>query len=274
MPPETPMAKSTAATRRPSARKRRQALAEIAIQLRDANLHAYRRWAKRAAAVGGPIRDLIRFASWYQPAIDAWVEAASVTGHWQPSKEQPWEGSQHCRAEDPDAVLAHLRDSDGTQVHVRAVNDGISVALRAEFCRMTVPDSSVERVWTDDQRLTYAELLAGVSCPGCGRPLQMRPPSGDEIAILDEDAIKSENAEFLARHAGCGAMLWSIAGEEIAHCSRCCPPPPLAPSTMSKIANIIGPMLADHEIQKAKLSKRWVAAGADQRPDQAGRKRR
>jgi hypothetical protein len=268
------MAKPTAVTRRPSARKRRQALAEIAIPLRDANLHAYRRLAKRAAAVGGPGRDLIRYASWYKPAIEAWVEAASVTGLWQPSKEQPWEGTQHCRAEDPDTVLAHLRDSDGMQVHFRAVNDGIGVALCAEFCRMTLPDSSVERVWTDDQRLTYGDLLAGVPCRGCGRPLQRRPSSGYEMAILDEHAIKSENAEFLARHAGCGAMRWSIADEEIIHCSRCCPPPPLAPSTISKIAKIIGPMFADHELQKEKLSKRWIAAGADQRPDQTGRNRR
>jgi hypothetical protein len=252
---------------RQRARERQMALDSIDIPLSGGSLRSFQGWAKRTSAVGGPARDYIRFATWYLPALNAWIAAASKVGLWRHSKEQRPD-LNHCRAEDPDAVLGHLREADGTLVHFRVVSDGSSVVVRAEFCRRGLPDSAFDHLWTDDQRLTYKELEAGVPCRGCGRPICPSPldvVGNDMPAIPDKVLIELDDAAFIARHAACGATRWSLQGARTTHCSRCCPPPPLSPATINRVADIFASAVADQRHQEDENLRRWnLAALGDQ----------
>ncbi len=94
-------------------------------------------------------------------------------------------------------------------------------------------------VWSDDDRLTWEELVGGVPCQGCGRPLL-----GEETLQCDgepwmtyRERMKPIEDEFQLRHPGHGSR-WTAGGGPI-HCSRCCPPPPLSPEQITQIRAIL-----------------------------------
>jgi hypothetical protein len=44
---------------------------------------------------------------------------------------------------------------------------------------------------------------------------------------------------YLQDHLSCHSLRWTWAGATVTHCGSCCPPPPLAPGTLAKIAHLL-----------------------------------
>ena len=96
-------------------------------------------------------------------------------------------------------------------------------------------------LWTNDDRLSWEELVGGVPCQGCGQPIL-----GDETGQRDREPwadyrerINPIEEEFRLRHPD-HALSWMAGGGPI-HCSRCCPPPPLSPEQIAQISRILNP---------------------------------
>ena len=96
-------------------------------------------------------------------------------------------------------------------------------------------------LWTNDDRLSWEELVGGVPCQGCGQPIL-----GDETSQHDREPwveyrerMKPIEEEFRLRHPEHGSSR-TVGGGPI-HCSRCCPPPPLSPEQIAQISRILNP---------------------------------
>ena len=97
-------------------------------------------------------------------------------------------------------------------------------------------------LWTNDDRLSWEELVGGVPCQGCGQPIL-----GDETGQRDREPWadyrerrKPIDEEFRLRHPDHG-LSWTVGSGPI-HCSRCCPPPPLSPEQIAQISRILNPL--------------------------------
>lgn len=97
--------------------------------------------------------------------------------------------------------------------------------------------------WTDDMRLTYAEYTAGAACRGCGRELLTAPSwSGagkGTMYYTDEERAEADAEErvYQELHGDCRAARWRIQG--VTHCMHCCPPPPLSPEQIDRVAQLL-----------------------------------
>lgn len=247
---------------------RRTNLAAITIPIHGADLRGFRAWAKRAAAVGEPLSAVADYGDWFGRARDAWVAVATEKGMWTPSTHSSHDARTYCHSKEPDRLLGHVADADGTVFHLMVDESPGGVALRAAYCRTTVADEVLDHTWTNDQRLTYEEVLAGEPCRGCGRPLYGGPES--DVPLIDRSpeqqaAIDAEEASFRAIHPECKAMRWSVHGGGILHCGRCCPPPPLGPATIERIAPLLARMLLDHRRKEDERARRWESAGRARR---------
>jgi hypothetical protein len=96
-------------------------------------------------------------------------------------------------------------------------------------------------LWTNDDRLTWEELVGRVPCQGCGQPIlgeETSQRNGEPWADYRERKKPIEE-EFGLRHPQHGSS-WTAGGGPI-HCSRCCPPPPLSPEQIAHINRILNP---------------------------------
>ncbi|WP_448810379.1 hypothetical protein [Agromyces bauzanensis] len=90
--------------------------------------------------------------------------------------------------------------------------------------------------------LTYAELLAGEPCRGCGNAiiddLGDRPPL---VKMTDEERLEYQRLDeaFARVHVDCHEARWSMAGSQAIHCCNCCPPPPMSPRQIEGISAIL-----------------------------------
>jgi hypothetical protein len=244
-------------------RSRRSRLAAITVPIRGGDLRGYRAWSKRDASVGGPLSALAGFGEWFPRARDAWISEAVEAGLWTPSNHGSHDAKTYCRAAEPDRVLGHVADADGTVFHLVVDDAPRSVSLRAAYCRTTVADEVLDHTWTDDQRLTYEDVVAGEPCRGCGRPLHGGPEL--DVAVMhrtpeQQTAIETEESAFRSLHPDCKAMRWSIHGGGVLHCGRCCPPPPLDPATIERVAPLLARMLVDHRNRQDQLARKWGSA--------------
>lgn len=94
-------------------------------------------------------------------------------------------------------------------------------------------------VWTEDDRLSWEELVGGVPCQGCGMAV-----TGDETDQRDgepwpayRERRQPIEIEFKSRHPDHGTR-WTAGGGPL-HCSRCCPPPPLSLQQIERITQIL-----------------------------------
>jgi hypothetical protein len=96
--------------------------------------------------------------------------------------------------------------------------------------------------WTQADRLTWEKYQAGAPCPGCGLPYL-----GDEreeahgtgwMTVKQLTAHDDDDVEYLRRHGKCRSHRHSVSRSLVTHCGHCCPPPPLSPSQVEKIAAI------------------------------------
>jgi hypothetical protein len=83
-----------------------------------------------------------------------------------------------------------------------------------------------------------ARMLEGLLTTGCVK----QAPNG--LVITDRGrgvlADRREDEAFLARHRDCHTHRHGVAGGPL-HCGRCCPPPPLSPEVLAKIAVLLRP---------------------------------
>lgn len=241
--------------------RRRRSLAAIEIPLTGTALRSYRSWERKARIAGGAVRQFVPFATWFPPAKDAWLARAQEAGLWSSSTEARPDGSS-CHAPDADAVLDHVRDTDGTTFHLFVVDTGTATAFKGAWCGSGLPDSFLECHWQDDQRLLYDEMLTGQPCRGCGRPLiggprwvPIRDRSPDEAA-----ALEAEEAAFRALHPDCRAAHWTVGYGYLIHCARCCPPPPMSPATWKQVNDLLSRFSAEHRERERAAARHWREA--------------
>jgi hypothetical protein len=246
-------------TPRPRKRRIRSPLERIAIPLTPAEVTEYAAWRERQQSLGVPALHVLRFATWYGPAVSRWVTLAVEAGFW--GEQEQWDDGRDNYCRRPDVGLAHRTGDDRLTVHLEVEEDASGARLVVRYCRIAAPAMPPPR-WTDAQRLSFEELVSGVACRGCGRgcsggpewkPLMQRDPE-------DQVALDAEDAAFKQLHPDCGATRWSISGGGVTHCSVCCPPPPFGPDQTRHIARLLVEAATAAAVRDQDLERRWLEA--------------
>lgn len=88
----------------------------------------------------------------------------------------------------------------------------------------------------------YARMVEQLLAAGCVE----QTPSGLAITDRGRSALvdRREDEAFLVGHRDCHAIRHGVAGGPV-HCGHCCPPPPLSPEVLAKLAILLRPMLAE-----------------------------
>jgi hypothetical protein len=81
--------------------------------------------------------------------------------------------------------------------------------------------------WMPYKLLSYEQVMAGVPCPGCGRPW-----------VGPQDDIDTDVERWRALHDGCHAGRNGYTSAPV-HCMRCCGVPPPSPAQLEAIALIL-----------------------------------
>ncbi|GAA2293767.1 hypothetical protein SVIO_072560 [Streptomyces violaceusniger] len=111
-----------------------------------------------------------------------------------------------------------------------------------------------ERWKREGTRLSWADYVAGKPCRGCGEPMQ--DGLGDWYPLMklsESEKREYEEADrrFRERHADCRGGRWSISGSRGTHCGFCCPPPPMSPKQLEKLARLLASWPSREERKKA-----------------------
>ena len=109
--------------------------------------------------------------------------------------------------------------------------------------------------------LTYEQTMAGVPCPGCGRPWTGPPDEFD----ADERRWEEEHGEC---HAGRNSL-----GEGPTHCLRCCGFPAISPEILAKVRGIFT-QAAKRVEEKRQSEDRESPEALQERAEKEGIKRR
>ena len=100
--------------------------------------------------------------------------------------------------------------------------------------------------------LTYEQYRAGQPCPGCGRPYVDAEPFEPKGTMFFSDSERArydaEEARFKEAHPSCGSHSHGVSGSLTKHCGKCCPPPPLSPAQLDRLATLLRTPTPDHEL--------------------------
>lgn len=102
-------------------------------------------------------------------------------------------------------------------------------------------------------RLTWEEVMAGEPCRGCGEPMYDLLGDWPALMELSEDERReydAAEARFNEKHPDCGSSRWGYQGSRVTHCCHCCPPPPLGPQTLAKLADFCATLPSEEERKK------------------------
>ncbi|MEU1456868.1 hypothetical protein [Streptomyces avermitilis] len=112
-------------------------------------------------------------------------------------------------------------------------------------------DNERRETWArEGMRLTWDEFEAGEPCRGCGKPMCDRLGSWSPLMKLSEGErreYEAAEARFKEEHPNCRSIRWSISGSRVSHCSQCCPPPPLEPQMVRKLAGFFAALPSEEE---------------------------
>ncbi|MFG2885432.1 hypothetical protein ACGFYV_24600 [Streptomyces sp. NPDC048297] len=138
------------------------------------------------------------------------------------------------------------------QKQQRAAKRALRSALEAEADdrRRRERDEQWEREGT---RLSWAEYVAGEPCRGCGLPMTDELGSWPPLLKLSEaEKLEYEeaNQRFRERHADCRDARWTVSGSRVTHCCFCCPPPPMGPKQVEKLARLFASWPSREERKK------------------------
>ena len=81
--------------------------------------------------------------------------------------------------------------------------------------------------WMPYKRLTHEQVMAGVPCPGCGRPWVGR-----------QDDIDTDEEQWRALHGECHASRNGYTNAPV-HCLRCCGVPPPSPAQLEAVRRVL-----------------------------------
>lgn len=138
------------------------------------------------------------------------------------------------------------------QKRQRAAKRALRSALEAEADdrRRRERDEQWEREGT---RLSWAEYVAGEPCRGCGLPMTDELGSWPPLLQLSEaEKLEYEeaNQKFRERHTDCRDARWTVGGSRVTHCCFCCPPPPMGPKQVEKLARLFASWPSREERKK------------------------
>jgi hypothetical protein len=231
----------------------------VAVPLNADETRDYSAWQERRQALGEPASRVLRFATWYPAALERWTDQAAALGVW--IEDDCWDDGRNESCRRRDDALAHRTGADRLVLHLVVEETDSGPGLVARYCRRA-SEPLPEPRYSDEQRLTFEELVAGEPCRGCGRgfrggpewkPVRERTPE-------EQAAHDVEEAAFLRLHPDCGAMRWTISGGGINHCSVCCPPPPFGPEQTKHLASLLVEIAESAAARDAELERRWLEA--------------
>lgn len=105
--------------------------------------------------------------------------------------------------------------------------------------------------------LSWAAYAAGEPCPGCGRPYKdtERWEGRGTMHFSEAERVRydAEEALYTRAHGQCHAHRHSVSGSLTMHCGRCCPWPPLSPTQVERLSNILRHRTPDHELMRWRL---------------------
>lgn len=138
------------------------------------------------------------------------------------------------------------------QKRQRAAKRALRSALEAETDDRRRRERD-ERWKREGTRLSWADYTAGEPCRGCGEP--MYDGLGDWYPLMklsesEKREYEEANQRFRERHADCRDGRWSISGSRVTHCCFCCPPPPMGPKQMEKLARLFSSWPSREESKK------------------------
>ena len=100
--------------------------------------------------------------------------------------------------------------------------------------------------------LTFEQYRAGQPCPGCGRPYIDAAPFEPRGTMFFSDSERArygaEEVRFKEAHPTCGSHSHGVSGSLTKHCGKCCPPPPLSPAQLDRLATLLRRPTPDHEL--------------------------
>ncbi|MFI5803478.1 hypothetical protein [Streptomyces sp. NPDC051561] len=110
-----------------------------------------------------------------------------------------------------------------------------------------------ERWAREGMRLTWEEVVAGEPCRGCGEPMHDSLGNWPPLMKLSEEQRReydAAEARFKEKHPNCKSSRWSYSGSRVTHCFNCCPPAPLSPQTLGRLANFCATLPSEEERKK------------------------
>ena len=105
--------------------------------------------------------------------------------------------------------------------------------------------------------LTYEAYAAGEPCPGCGRPYrdEERWEVRGTANLTAEERVRydAEQEAYKSVHGSCGSHRHSVSGSLTMHCGKCCPAPPLSPSQITRLGQLLGTPAPPHDLMRWRL---------------------
>lgn len=108
--------------------------------------------------------------------------------------------------------------------------------------------------------MTYEQVMAGLPCPGCGRPW-----------IGQKDELDTDDTKWREIHGECHAGRNGYHDGPI-HCLRCCGTPPLSPGQIEKITRILKSAAERREWEEQQERMRSTEAKREQEEKAAKRR--
>jgi hypothetical protein len=213
----------------------RRALYELTVPVTGRHLRALRHWEEVLLRHSNIDEPWPRPTSWYFEIETAWLLSAQEARLWMPSRSSTGEWTAQGKAPPLVGSIRSLTDQRGVTVSTRIESRSRRALFRAEYSgrrRVAVP---LEKLYRDRDRLTYQEFLACEACRTCGKPLRL--PNGrrqTKRARDREHAWWRQHNDASHTHGG-----WRCGDGQPTHCVVCCPPPPVAPATLARIATIL-----------------------------------
>lgn len=138
------------------------------------------------------------------------------------------------------------------QKRQRAAKRALRSALEAEAGDRRRRERD-ERWKREGTCLSWAEYVAGEPCRGFGEP--MHDGLGDWYPLMklsesEKREYEEADQKFREQHAECRDARWSVSGSRVTHCCFCCPPPPMGPQQMEKLAKLFASWPSREERKK------------------------
>ncbi|MBL1095173.1 hypothetical protein [Streptomyces coffeae] len=115
-------------------------------------------------------------------------------------------------------------------------------------------DRERREMWQrEGMHLSWEDYEAGEPCRGCGEPMEDGRGDWPGTMYRSEQEKREYDAaqeRFRERHPDCKSGRWGISGSRVTHCMLCCPPPPMSPARIQKLAELVASWPSTDERKK------------------------